>query len=452
MTPSRETIENREELQQSPSRSLALDCLRAGIGATHPEAVVDDALELDGEMLQVSGVVEQESGGYDLSEHESILLAGGGNAAAHLARAVENVLGDRVTGGAVVTDDPVETRTVDVLPGDHPVPSERGVESARRVERVVEQAGEDDLVIGLLTGGGSALLPAPASDLSLDDLRETTEALLASGATIGEINAVRKHCSRIKGGRLARRAAPATVLALVVSDVIGDDLSVIASGPLSPDPTTYADARDVLDRYGIEAEAVRSHLRRGEAGELDETPTRDDPAFERVDRRVVANGRTAIDAAATVAGNRDYTPLVLSSRVRGEASEAAKTHAAIAEECLATATPVAPPAVLLSGGETTVTLADDHGTGGPNQEFVLSAGLELDADGIVVASVDTDGIDGATDAAGAIVDCETVDRTTAREALDRNDAYPVLDESGALIKTGPTGTNVNDLRVFVIDE
>ncbi len=444
-------IENRSVVARTPSHTLALDCVEAGIEAAHPQSVVDRTLARSGSTL----VIDDHE--YDLDAYDDVLVVGGGNAAGWLATALESRLGDHVDGGAVVTDDPAPTRRIDVLPGDHPIPSERGVASARRVLEVAERAGTNDLILGCLTGGGSALLPAPAADVILADLQNVTEALLESGATIDEINAVRKHCSAIKGGRLAHSAAPATVVVLVISDVIGDDLGTIASGPFAPDPTTYNDARSVLDRYGIDPpDAVESRLERGIRGEIEETPTADDPAFDRVRTHVLANGRTALSAASTVAADRGYEPLILSTSVRGEAAESATTHVAIAEESRTTGTPIEPPAVVLSGGETTVNLVDDHGIGGPNGEFALSAAIELetgplDGDGIVVAAVDTDGIDGPSGVAGAIVDADTVEVDEARRALGRNDALPTLRAANATIETGRTGTNVNDLRVIVID-
>ncbi|SFR35145.1 glycerate kinase type-2 family protein [Halorubrum sodomense] len=459
------TVADRERHARDPVRRVALDCVVAGIEAAHPQRVVADALALDDGRLSVASV-DGATTTRDLDEYDRVLVGGAGNAAGHFAAAVERLLGDRIDDGAVVTDDPVETERIAVLPGDHPTPSDRGVESARRVRAIAADAGESDLVIGLITGGGSALLAAPATGIGLDDLRATTEALLASGATISEINAVRKHLSAVKGGGLARAAAPADALGLAVSDVTGDDPAVIASGPLSADPTTYADALAVLDRYGIDAPAaVTDRLERGAAGELAETPGPGDPPFDGagVDVRIVASARTALNAAREVAAERGYDPLVLSSRVRGEAREAAKTHAAVAEECRAAGEPVEPPALVLSAGEVTVTLGEEHGEGGPNQEFALSAAVELDAAGpdgagVAVASVDTDGVDGATDAAGALVDDRLVDGGrdgsldpgSAARALDAHDAYPTLDEAEALLRTGPTGTNVNDLRAVAI--
>lgn len=441
-------IRNDDDLAKSPAHRVALDCVEAGIRAAHPERTVEAAVGVEGSTLHVGDEA------FDLDQYDEVRVVGAGNAAGQVALALERVLGDRIDGGAVVTDDPAETDRIDVLPGDHPLPTQRGVESTRTVQQAAEDAGADALLLAVVAGGGSALLAAPATGIELDDLRATTDALLASGATIDEINAVRKHLSAVKGGLLARRAAPATTVGLVLSDVVGDDLSVIASGPLTPDPSTYGDALTVVDQYGLDLpDAVTDHLRRGDAGDLPETPDEGDAAFDRTTTHVIASGFTALSAAAEVATERGYDATVLSSRVRGEAREAAKTHVAIGEEVLVTGNPVEPPAVLLSGGETTVTVRGD-GEGGPNSEFALSSALELRDEGIVVASVDTDGIDGATGVAGAIVDRGTVAgrRDEAAKALANNDACAPLEEAETLIETGKTGTNVNDLRVLVVDE
>ncbi|NHN61400.1 MULTISPECIES: glycerate kinase [Halorussus] len=430
-----------------PARRLALECVVAGIEAAEPATVVAEQLSLDGPTLVVGG--ER----YDLDDYDEVIVVGGGNAAATAASALEALLGERLDRGAVVTDNPAETDRVEVLPGDHPVPSERGVRSTRAMIDIAASAGADDLVVGIVTGGGSALMPAPADGIGLADLQATTEGLLASGATIGEINAVRKHCSDLKGGQLAEAASPATVLGLVFSDVVGNRLDVVASGPLTPDESTFADAMEVLERYDVDVpEAVSTRLRRGSEGGYPETPGPDDEAFATVSQHVLADGTTALDAAAAAAREAGYEPLALSSRIRGEAREAAKVLTGVAEECAATGTPVEPPAVLLSGGETTVTIRGD-GVGGPNQEFALSAALELGEPEVVVASVDTDGIDGSSEAAGGIATRATADPVDeARAALADNDAGSFLERRDGLIVTGPTGTNVNDLRVFVVPE
>ena len=439
-------IANRTALERTSARGLALDCLEAGLAAADPERVVAETISFDGERMTIDGST------YDLGAYDEVLVVGGGNAAGRVAAALEGRLGDRIDGGAVVTDSPADATRVEMCPGDHPIPSERGVESTHRVMELVSNADERSLVLAVVTGGASALMPAPATDVSLSALQAVTDGLLASGATIDEINAVRKHLSALKGGGLARAASPATVVGLVLSDVVGNDLSVVASGPTAPDESTFADALAVLERYDIEVpETVRDRLERGASGELAETPGPDDPLFEHVHNHVLADGFTPLAAAVAVAAERGFEPLVLSSRVRGEAREAAKTHVAIAEESLATGNPVSPPAVLLSGGETTVTIRGD-GRGGPNQEFALSAALELGS-GITLAAIDTDGIDGATEVAGALVDVTTVeDPARARTALDDNDAFTYLAARGDVIETGPTGTNLNDMRVVVVEE
>lgn len=453
-------ISDREALADSPAHDLALACVEAGIDAARPGRLAAAELDLDGDDLRVG------DGTYDLGTFDELLVVGGGKASDRLAAALEDLLGDRIDGGAVVVPDAAGDGAADIpgrstdegpervqrLVGSHPVPDEDSLAGARRLLELVRGAGEGTLVLAVVTGGGSALLAAPAEGITLDDLQLVTEDLLDSGATIQEVNAVRKHCSAIKGGQLARGAAPATVVGLVMSDVVGDDLGVIASGPTAPDPTTYRDALAVLDRYGIQAPpAVRDRLERGEAGHHPETPKPGDPTVEHVRNYVLANAHTALEAARSLASERGYDPLVLSARVRGEAREAALTHVAVAEEMLDTGNPISPPAVVLTGGETTVTVRGD-GTGGPNQEFALGAALEI-PDGAVLASVDTDGLDGSTDAAGGLVDPTTVgeDANEARDALADNDAYRFLDARGRLVRTGPTGTNVNDLRVIVVE-
>ena len=440
-------IHNRDRLARTAAHEVALECIEAGIEAARPARAMRAALERNGSELRIEDTT------LDLDAYDEIAVLGGGKAAAGMARVVEESLGDRLDEGVVVTNDPAETERIRVVEGSHPTPDEAGMEGAREELALAERASEDTLVLCVLSGGGSALLPAPVEGVGLGELQSLTEALLASGATIEEINAVRKHLSALKGGRLATTAAPATVVGLLVSDVVGNDLGTIASGPIVPDESTHGDALTVLERYAIDpAPAIRTHLDSGAAGEQPETPDGEHPAFGRTRVHVLADGFTALEAARSTADDRGYTPVILSSRVEGEAREAAKTHAAIAEEARATGNPADSPVVFLSGGETTVTMRGD-GRGGSNQEFVLSGTLTIDSDGIVLASVDTDGSDGASDAAGAIADRVTLDTDErAREALADNDAYSYLADRGAVIETGPTGTNVNDLRVLVVDD
>ncbi|POG54965.1 glycerate kinase type-2 family protein [Haloferax marisrubri] len=431
----------------TPAHETAIDCLQAGVEAVLPDRVVRESVSLDGDTLTVADET------YDLTAYDRILVVGGGKAGDGVADALEAVLGDRIDDGVVVTPDPTPSPDgrIERLPGDHPVPSARGVESTRKLVDLISDLDDRTLVLAAITGGASAVLPAPAEGVSLAELQETTDRLLESGAEIHDLNAVRKHVSTLKGGGLARLAAPATVVGLVLSDVVGNDLGVIASGPTAPDETTYDDALDVLDRFDLDVpKSVRTRLARGSAGDVPETPKPGDPVFDRVTNHILADTFTALDAAREVADERGYDPLVLSSRVRGEAREAAKTHVAVAEESLATGNPIAAPAVVLSGGECTVTVRGD-GDGGPNLEFCLAAAAEL-PDEAVLASIDSDGKDGGTEVAGAVVDSSSVDAGDAHAALARNDALPVLREADALVESGATGTNVNDLRVVVVGE
>ncbi|ARS90757.1 glycerate kinase type-2 family protein [Natrarchaeobaculum aegyptiacum] len=456
-------VRHRSALERSPAHEVALECLLAGIEAAQPAACVERRVTCCDGSLVADGIdgIDSADGEsrYDLESFDDVVIVGGGNAAGGFAAALEAELGDRLDAGVVVTDDPAPTDVVDVLPGEHPTPSRDGVHSTRRVLEVADTAGANDLVVAVVTGGASSLLAAPAGSLSLADLQAVTDALLAVGAPIAELNAVRKHCSAIKGGYLAREAAPATVCTIALSDVVGDRPSVIGSGPTVPDETTYDDALEVLERYDLGdriPDTVRDHLESGAGGEHPETPTAGDPAFDRTRTHVVGRNHTALEAAQSVALERGYEPLILSSRVRGEAREAALTQVAIAEECRATGTPVEPPAVILSGGETTVSVSGRDGTGGPNQEFVTSGALGFadgtrSVDGVVVAGVDTDGVDGPTDAAGAIADADTISESAGRTALDDHDVYSLLEDADALVRTGPTGTNVSDLRVIVLE-
>ncbi|MFP8958362.1 glycerate kinase [Natrialbaceae archaeon A-CW3] len=445
-----QTIKNRSELIRSNTHKIAIECLEAGIEAAIPSKIVDETITIENRVLSI---VDHRGNQYtyNLNEFDDVYVLGGGNGAGHLAHALEQRLGGAITAGAIVTDQPVPCETVEMYIGDHPIPSERGAKGARRVLELAETAGPNDLVLACITGGGSAIIAAPVDGVSVSDLARTTEALLQSGAAIEEINAVRKHCSQVKGGGLARACAPATVPSLLISDVIGDDPSVIASGPTVPDPTTYADALSILDRYDVDLpKAVEQHLNAGTAGDRPETPGSNHEVFECVQIHILGSNHGALRAAADVATEHGYEPLILSSRIRGESQAAAITHAAIAEECARTGLPIEPPAVVLSGGETTVRLDSSAGEGGPNQEFVTSGSLALDNDDIVIGAVDTDGIDGATDVAGAIADGTTIPPDSGRKALETHNVFPLLSDLNVTVQTGPTGTNVNDLRVLVI--
>lgn len=440
-------IRNRDQLAVTSTHELVMDCIEQGIEATQPKNAVKNVLTLTGNTLKIRGA------SVDLNQYSEILILGGGKAAAQMARAIEDVIGDRLSEGVVVTNDPMETSYTKVIKGSHPTPNASGRNGAEEILSLANRAGKSTLILFPLSGGGSALLPLPAGNVSLSDLQILTRDLLESGASINEINSVRKHLSRIKGGRLAAAAAPATVIGLVISDVVGNDLGVIASGPIVGDSSTFGDAKEVLEKYDIEPpRTIIDHLQKGTSGQIAETPAPDNDAFDRIQTHVLAEASTAVERAKSVVENSEYTPIILSTEVEGESREVGKVHAAIANESSKSGNPVEPPLVLLSSGETTVTIQGD-GLGGPNQEFVLSGLLTLRSDRIVMASIDTDGEDGATDAAGAIATREIIkNEDQAREVLSNNDTYGYFSDRDALIQTGPTGTNVNDLRIIAIPE
>ncbi|HUC71846.1 MAG TPA: glycerate kinase [Stellaceae bacterium] len=386
------------------------------------------------------------------------VLIGAGKAAAAMAHGFE-ALWPGPLEGLVLTryGHALPCDRVEILEAGHPVPDDAGERAARRILDLARGLGPDDQLVFLASGGGSALLALPAPGLTLADKQRVTRSLLRSGATIGEINTVRKHLSGIKGGRLAAAAAPARVVTLAISDVPGDDPAVIASGPTTPDATTFAEARAVLTKYGIEGPpAVIEHLRAAAS----ETPKPGDPAFQRARFELIASPQDSLRAAAAEALRRNVTPIVLSDRIEGEARDVGLVHAAIARQLRAGefrvgGQAIGPPAVLLSGGETTVTLRG-KGRGGRNVEFLLALTVALDgADGISAIACDTDGIDGTEDNAGAISYPHSIARAAARgiratAALADNDGYGFFAALGDLVVTGPTLTNVNDFRAVLV--
>lgn len=438
-------------------RRAHLETIRAAaVEAVEPARAVARFLSRDGDLLR-SGDAETR-----LAPGGSVRLVAAGKAAAAMAEAASAVLGERLERGVLVTKHGhLGGRTLPpslaVLEAGHPVPDEAGRAGVAAVEELLAGRQEGDTVVVLLSGGASALLADPAEPLGLDDLRATTDLLLRSGAPIGEMNAVRKHLSRLKGGQLARLAAPATVVSLVLSDVVGDPLDVIASGPTAPDPTSFADAWGVIERRGL-ADAlpavVRTRLRDGVEGKVPDTPKPGEPLFARVTNVIVGSNRLAALAAADAARSLGYETLLLSTFVEGEAREIARVAVALGRSVLAHGDPVRPPACLVLGGETTVTVKGE-GRGGRNQELALAAGLALEGiEGVSVMALATDGSDGPTDSSGAVVDGSTAAAIRSRgidpaSALRENDAYPALAASGAHLLTGPTGTNVNDLLVVL---
>jgi hydroxypyruvate reductase len=435
-------------------RRDALSIFHAALAAVDPEEAVRRFVKVEGQRLHIDDQA------IDLSACRNIWVVGAGKAVAPMAKALEDLLGQRISGGVLVVKDghglPLER--VQVREASHPVPDERGVQGTLEILERLSGAGEHDLVICLISGGGSALLIAPSEGISLADKQATTRSLLACGATIHEINTIRKHLSRAKGGRLAEAAYPARVVSLILSDVVGDDLDVIGSGPTVPDRSTYQDTMDILKRYEIWDRipaAVRAHVIEGAGGRLPESPKPGVPAFARCSQVLVGSCLRALSAASRQAVELGYRSLILSSKAEGEAREVAKTFAAVGKEIRSSGLPLAPPACVLIGGETTVTLQGD-GKGGRNQEFVLAGALALEGhDGIVLLAAGTDGTDGPTDAAGAIADGGTCAAARARGLdphafLKRNDSYAFFRTLGDLIVTGPTRTNVMDVYLLLV--
>jgi hydroxypyruvate reductase len=435
-------------------RRDAMAIFRSALAAVDPEEAVRRHLRIEGSTLSLEGRY------YDLNACERILVVGAGKAVAPMAKALEDMLADRIDSGVLVVKDGhgLPLRKIRVQEASHPVPDERGVAGTLEILRLLQGAGKHDLVLCLISGGGSALLIAPAEGVSLPDKQATTRSLLACGATIHEINTIRKHLSRAKGGQLARAAHPATVLSLILSDVVGDDLDVIGSGPTVPDRSSYQDTMDIFKRYDIWDRiplSVRERVSRGVKGALPETPKPGDPAFEGCVQVLVGSCLRALTAGSESAGRLGYRSLILSSKVEGEAREVAKAFAAIGKEVVSSHHPLKPPACILTGGETTVTLQGD-GRGGRNQEFVLAGAIALDGtDRIVVLAGGTDGTDGPTDAAGAHADGLTIGKAKAlgmdpHAFLKRSDSYHFFKSLHDLIITGPTRTNVMDVYMLLV--
>jgi glycerate 2-kinase len=442
-------------IQNSAHRDTILAVQRAALAAVDPGAAVRRHVRYGDDLLSIGGR------DYDLAGVERIWVVGGGKAATAMVAALHQILGSRLDGGMVVTkydhvDPGLDTGPVDVVEAGHPLPDDAGVQGTGRMADLLASATERDLVLAVLSGGGSALLTLPSAGLDLADLQQTTELLLRAGATIVELNTVRKHLSQIKGGGLARLAGGARVASLILSDVVGDPLDVIASGPTVPDPTTFAEAVTILEHYGLVErvpQAVRRHLQSGLRGQLPDTLKAGAALFARVHNVIVGSNRLAAEGAVKQAQARGFEALLLSTFVEGEAREVALVAAALAKELVYYDRPVPRPACLVWGGETTVTVRG-QGKGGRNQELALAAALSIQGlPNVLLVTLGTDGTDGPTDAAGAVATGETIARAVALGLdpfafLANNDAYTFFDAVGDLIRTGPTGTNVNDLLLL----
>jgi len=440
-------------------RSVLEQIQRSALEAVDPERAVLRFLSQKDGQLQVADKT------YSLSQRR-VFLIGAGKAGLPMARAVEEVLGDKLEAGMVVVKygHGGTLQKTTVLEGNHPEPDQGGYESTQRILAFLqENLQKNDLLLVVISGGGSALLPAPVSAITFKEKQAASALLLRSEATIQEINTIRKHLSRVKGGQLLNYTQGAEVISLLLSDVVGDDLASIASGPTNPDPTTFSQCMEIIRRYGLEKKipgSVLKHLQSGAAGTpgSEETPKPGDPRFERVHHVIVGCNMQALEAAAEKARLLGFSPLILSSSVTGNTADVALTHVAIARQALETGDPIQPPCCLISGGETTVRLTG-AGKGGRNQEFALWCAREIagwNHSQVLFASVGSDGTDGPTDAAGALALPETARRAqekglSIQDYLDRNDSYHFFAELGDLIMTGPTLTNVMDLRFVLID-
>jgi hydroxypyruvate reductase len=435
-------------------RATAEDIFFSGLNGVEPENAIKRHIRRLGNDLVTP------NGTYDLNTYRNIYIVGGGKAGAPMAKAMEDILGERISEGLVIVKygHGEETRKVKVLEAAHPIPDESGVRHTKELLDLLKRTQGNDLVVCLLSGGGSALMIAPAEGVSLQEKQELTRHLLECGASINEINTLRKHVSAIKGGRLAKAACPSTVICLILSDVVGDDLSTIASGPTYPDGTTFSSCLEILERYGIKekiSKTIIEYLEMGCGNQEEETLKRGNPALEKTENIIVGSNIQALQSAKAKADTLGFNTLILSSSIEGETKDVAKVHAAIVKEIIATENPIKRPACILSGGETTVKI-QGTGKGGRNQEFALVVATEIDGiKGVTILCAGTDGNDGPTDAAGAIVDGDSMSRSLkkglkAREFLDNNDSYSFFSIQGDLFKTGPTKTNVMDLRIMLV--
>lgn len=439
-------------VRQPRVRVLLKQLITSALHAVDPCEAILRAVKRRGPLLQVG------EHRYDLSQYKRIVAVGAGKASARMAAALEQRIGMRLAGGLVVVkyDYTTPTRCIEIIEAGHPVPDAAGQQATLRILTHLEQLTSEDLVFVLLSGGASSLLPAPPPGLTLADKQRTTSLLLRSGATIHEINAVRKHLSTVKGGRLAA-ATRARIITLILSDVLGDDLGTIGSGPTAPDHTTFAEAVHILQRYGVWNRTpirARTYLLRGQRGEHPESPKPQASLFNRVHNHIIGNNQAAVEAVAREAKRSGFQPLVLSASLQGTAREAAKWFGAMAREIASTGRPISRPACLIAGGELTVTVRGT-GRGGRAQEFALAAAQELAGlHNIWIAGFGTDGTDGPTDAAGAVVDSRTLVRAErlhvdAAQLLADNDSYRFFQTIGGHIRTGPTGTNANDLYLLI---
>jgi len=448
-----------ERIPLDETKRIAKSIFLKALAAVDPSTILKDRIRIDGDHLSIKIEGNSEKV-FDLKGIDKIFLVGTGKATSAMAQAIEEIFDDRITKGIITTKygHRLPLKKTEIIEAGHPLPDRKGYEGAKKIQRLLKDSGPKDLVIFLLSGGGSALLPFPSGQIDLKEKQEVTQFLLDCGADINEINTIRKHISKIKGGWLAKWAYPSTVIGFILSDVVGDHLDVIGSGPTVPDPSTFEEALEILKKYNLLNEispSIRRHLQSGKEGKVEETPKPQEVIFDRVYNSLLGSNILALLAAKEEAMALGFNTLILSSSIEGDTREAARFHTAIAKEVISTGNPIQKPACILSGGETTVTIKG-KGLGGRNQEFALAGALEISgADKVVLLSGGTDGTDGPTDATGAVADHTTVQRGKSLGLdpnfyLENNDAYPFFEKLGDLLITGPTHTNVMDVRILLV--
>lgn len=444
---------NTNTLNNYPHAMKVKRILASALNAVDPSLSVKRVMSRQGENLKIAGNI------YNLTQYKRVLIAGFGKASEAMGEAAAEILGNYLSEGILITKGPPtqHLRGISVFEGAHPVPDQRSIDGAQKIVDLLSTTIVEDLVICLISGGGSALLTLPVSGIALDDIQEMTQIMLDCGATINQINCLRKHLSQVKGGQLARLTRAGQIATLILSDVIGDPLDVIASGPMVPDPTTYSDAINILEKLSIindVPESIVNHLKIGQEGKIQDTPKSDNFNFDHVHNAIIGNNYQASSAAIKQAHKEGFSPILLTTSLQGEARTAGKILASIIKQVASTGEPVSRPACIVVGGETTVTIRG-QGLGGRNQELALAAVEDLSGiENVMMVSLATDGDDGPTDAAGAVVTGETLVRARMlgqdpSKHLANNSSYRFFDVLGDLLKPGLTGTNVNDL-VFLI--
>ena len=448
-----------KDLPLDQLKKIATGIFLRAVSTVDPSKRLREIITVEQDTLRVR-TDERSEDLFHLRAFKNVFLIGTGKASASMAQTMEDLLADRISSGLITTKrgHRLPLKKTQLIEAGHPIPDRNGLEGAHRIQSLLKDSGPEDLVLVVLSGGGSALLPLPVEGITLEEKQEVTQLLLDCGADIKEMNTVRKHISQIKGGWLARWAYPSTVLTFILSDVVGDLLDVIGSGPTVPDSSTFEDAWEILRKYNLLREvapSIQKHLQLGREGRAPETPKPGESAFERVHNILMGSNLLALRAAQQEASSYGFHTLILSSSIVGETREVARFHAAIAKEVVTSGNPIRKPACIISGGETTVTIRG-RGRGGRNQEFALAGALEIQGlETVVLLSGGTDGTDGPTDAAGAVADHTTVKRALAmglhpKAHLEGNDAYPFFEKLGDLLITGPTQTNVMDVRILLI--